>query len=176
MQISGLLVRGLLSGVIGQPPRGQAPAAPRGGDTLSGADGSTTPLLGDRTASSVARQILETYDVTHITPRQFSEMLQRMREAGLISEADFNELVKIRNDLNEAGVEPDEVVDLLAFYRKRLQRLELWGGEEDQATLNTIKEMWQKRLEWLEKVATARQTGVSSLALGMSAVALDEKI
>lgn len=174
MQISGLLIRGLLSGVIGQPPRGQAPA-PQVGDAVFGLNGSANSLLDDEPPSSVGRQILEAYDVTHITPRQFSEMLQRMREAGLISEAEFNELVRIRHDLHEAGIEPDEVVDLLAFYRKRLQRLELWGGEEDQPTLNAIKLMWQKRLEWLEKVATARQVGASSLALGTSAMAIDEK-
>ncbi|ASV76893.1 hypothetical protein THTE_4292 [Thermogutta terrifontis] len=177
MQIPGLFIRGLLTGGLGPSSRTGQTEAAQTGQTAENESPSTllTGLLtGDEGRLSVARRILESYDVTHITPRQFSEMLEKMRDAGLITDAEFNELAKIRTDLSEAGVEPDEAVDLLSFYQQRLRRLELWGEENPDGTLPTLRTAWEKRLQWLEKVATARQNATASLPPTSPAINLDE--
>ncbi|MEJ5341962.1 MAG: hypothetical protein WHT09_10365 [Thermogutta sp.] len=177
MQIPGLLIRGLLTGGLGPSSRTGQTEAPQTGQSAE--KNSTSALLagllsGDEGRLSLVRSILESYDVTHITPRQFSEMLEKMRDAGLVTDAEFHELAKIRVDLSEAGVEPDEAVDLLSFYRQRLRRLELWGDENPDGTLPALRTAWEKRLQWLEKVATARQNTAAGLPAASPAINLDE--
>ncbi|WP_347244943.1 hypothetical protein [Thermogutta sp.] len=177
MQIPGLLIRGLLAGGLGASSRTGSTEAAQTAQTSEW--NSTSAILagllaGDDGRLSLVRGILASYDVTHITPRQFSEMLEKMRDAGLITDAEFNELAKIRMDLNEAGVEPDEAMDLLSFYQQRLRRLELWGEEDLDGALPALRTAWEKRLQWLEKVATARQNAAVNLPPHSPAVNLDE--
>lgn len=164
MQIPGLSLRSFLSGVLGQSSLNSAP------ETISPGPAAGSKSLQDLLSpvsepSSLLAQILESYDVRHITPRQLTEMLQKLREAGFLTEEEFSDLGQIRNDLTEAGIEPDEALDLIRFYQQRLERLKLWQEEQDNPALQRLQFNWQKRLEWLEKVATARQNGLSQTAL-----------
>ncbi len=63
-------------------------------------------------------EIVAQYDVTRITPSAYSEMLQKLRAAGAISDAELQELSVVRLDLERAGVSPDETVDWLEKFRE----------------------------------------------------------
>jgi hypothetical protein len=159
MQIPGTLLGGLLSGVIGQATRSpehnsQAKTEPTDGTTASE---SLNTLLARSGVQSLGQEILKSYDVTHITPRQFSEMLQKLRESGVISEEEYLDLTQIRRDLTDAGIEADEPVDLLDFYQKLMRKLQLMLSLASTESVDEIQQTLQraeKHLEWLEKVST----------------------
>jgi len=159
MQIPGTLLGGLLSGVIGQATRSpeqssQTKSEPTGVKT---ANETLNALLARGGVQSLGQEILKSYDVTHITPRQFSEMLQKLRESGVISEEEYLDLTQIRRDLTEAGIEADEPVDLLDFYQKLMRKLQLMLSLASTESIDGIQQTLQraeKHLEWLEKVST----------------------
>jgi len=159
MQIPGTLLGGLLSGVIGQATRSpeqssQTKSEPTGVKT---ANETLNALLARSGVQSLGQEILKSYDVTHITPRQFSEMLQKLRESGVISEEEYLDLTQIRRDLTEAGIEADEPVDLLDFYQKLMRKLQLMLSLASTESIDGIQQTLQraeKHLEWLEKVST----------------------
>jgi len=123
--------------------------------------------------SSSFRQILSKYDISSITPRQFSEMLQKLHQSGTISGQQYQDLSQIRTDLDASGVQPDEEVDLVKFYSQKLNKAQgaaaaaqtksssLPAGQSQ--SLTTM----QQRLEWLRKVSTIQSdpaAGINSLA------------
>jgi len=59
-------------------------------------------------SSSALREILSQYDVRDISPRTFSEMLQRLHRAGVLADSEYQDLSLIRMDLEREGVSPDE--------------------------------------------------------------------
>lgn len=160
MQIPATFLRGLFSGVVGQPPR---PAEQSDQSKPQSADDKTLnealmTMLGHSGRPSLL-EILKEYDVTHITPRQFSQMLQKLRESGNITEQEYAELAQIRRDLLEAGIEADEPVDLLDFYQKLIRKLQLMqslGTAESTDDLQTSLQRAEKHLKWLEKISTLR--------------------
>ena len=70
------------------------------------------------------REILSQYDMTDITPNDFSKLIQQMSEKGAISQKDAQELSSIRVDLENAGVNSDESVNLLEFYQKQIVKVQ----------------------------------------------------
>jgi len=141
MQISSLLSKYL------DPSSGARRSEPQevAGRTSSGEEAASAPPA-SASSSRAAREILGRYDVTDITPRQFSEMIQSLRQAGAVTEEQFQELSSIRIDLDLQGVDPDESLDLLEFYTDQLQ-----DAQDDQAAplISTI----ERRLDWLRKAA-----------------------
>ena len=101
------------------------------------------------------RGILSDYDVTDITPREFSEMLTELRDAGAISDEDFQELSQIRIDLDRDGVDSDDSIDLVAYHTRKLQEAEKAAPGE---TGGTSAENLGRRLAWLQKLATAQSS------------------
>ncbi len=104
--------------------------------------------------SAALGETLARYDVTDISPTEFSEMIQKLYESGAISEQEMQQLAAVRLDLDAAGVEPDESIDLLEFYTERIDKLNRLTddsealpkhAEQFSATLN--------RLDWIEKFA-----------------------
>jgi hypothetical protein len=108
------------------------------------------------------RQILAEYDVANISPRAFSEMLQKLRQAGALSEKDFQELASIRLDLDNEGVGPDERVNLLELYAKKLNsiREQRDANPAAAASRQAMQASLQHQLEWLQKSAQLH-TGAS---------------
>ena len=154
MQITSLLSRYLdTSGIrhgaeaIGQAvlPQAEKPVAE---ESPSGQD------------SAAVRQILSQYDVTSISPRQFSEMLQKLHQSGAITDQQFQDFSQVRSELDQAGVEPDEKTDLVRFYTKRLDQARDSGKEalDKTGTLpagqTAMISSIEQRLQWLQKVAT----------------------
>ena len=117
-----------------------------------------------RLASGVAaRNVLETYDVTKITPRQFTEMIQRLFDARAISQQEFDQLAAIRLELDVAGIDPDQSVDLLQFYRDKIEETQRQGGRDA-----AVPDALRHRLDWIEKFALVQ---ASPEAFGLDALA-----
>jgi tryptophan 2,3-dioxygenase len=123
--------------------------------------------------SSAFRQILSQYDVSSITPRQFSEMLQKLHQSGTISDQQYQSLSQIRTELDASGVQPNEEVDLVKFYSQKLNTVQGAAVANQSKTgslpagppqsLGTV----QQRLDWLRKVSTIQNdpdAGINSLA------------
>ena len=76
------------------------------------------------TPTAAMREILSHYDMTDITPNDFSKLIQQLSDKGTISQKDTQELSSIRVDLENAGVGPDESVNLLEFYQQRIAKVQ----------------------------------------------------
>lgn len=125
----------------------EAPSAPNGASLDSSA--------GDATA---LREVLGRYDVTHISPRQFSQMLRELRETGALDAPDVDRLTQILVDLDAEGIDPEEELDLVEFYTHRLDelqdRLEDSGSDEEAfAGVAPALAAVEQRLDWLTKFA-----------------------
>lgn len=112
------------------------------------------PSTGTRDA---LRQIVADYDVRNISPRAFSEMLQRLRQAGALPEADFQDLSTIRLDLEHEGVEADQQVNLLEIYARKLNTLR--EDRDAAAGLQAGQNAVRRRLEWLGRFAQIQTSG-----------------
>jgi transaldolase len=118
------------------------------------ADASATGAASSSPSSSRLREILAGYDVSNISPKAFSELLQKLQQSGLISDKDLQELSQIRTDLDREGVAPDQRVNLLEKYAKRVQAAEqadtLQAAGTDASTASL-----RRCLDWLAKFAAA---------------------
>ncbi len=129
-----------------------APGAAR--DSASPSPASLRELLTsppDKPADILAR-----YDLTDITPREFSQMLAELHQAGLLTDEQFRELNEIRKDLASADVLPQEKIHLLDFYRRLLEKAERLGTDDTPGEASGQVADWRRRLAWLEKLASAQ--------------------
>lgn len=160
MQIGATLLRGLLTGITNQTTKSSDENVASSQKKAATSDSGTLNALLDVGSSSQAvswQEILKDYDLSDITPQQFSKMLQRLRDANLIDDKDFASLSLVRSDLAEAGIESNESVDLLAFYRRFIHRLQMTESQDAStasASASARLEQAQKNLQWLEKVTT----------------------
>jgi hypothetical protein len=124
-------------------------------------------------ASAALRDIVSQYDVTSISPREFSEMLQRMHQAGVLGDSQFQELSLIRLDLDSEGIGANEKINLVDLYQKKLQKL-LSQQQEAAESGNAVAggavalEVFQRRLEWLQKVVMM-QSSPDAIGFDLSA-------
>jgi hypothetical protein len=171
MEIAGVLTAGkFLSSALeqlGKPSQPQVAAHGRPAETPAtpGGPGDATPLL---------REILARYDVTNISPREFSEMIRDLHEAGALTGEEFQELSLIRVDLDLQQVDPDETLDLVDFYldklvelRRSLDDFESGADRLADSQPSQVASV-ERRLRWLEKLA-AIHTGTD--AAGLDALA-----
>ena len=138
------------------------PAAP--GKRTEPAEGSGRPMLADLAAqahpgsapSAALRTILSSYDVADITPRDFSEMLQKLYELGAISDEEFKSLALVRLDLEQDDVDPDQEINLVDYYAAKLGRGQLFGEHLDpkaSSTSESSEGAVRRRLDWMRKLA-----------------------
>jgi hypothetical protein len=109
-------------------------------------------------ASSPLREILAQYDVTDITPREFSEMLHKMHKSGVVAEDELKDLSLIRGDLDRDGIDPDESINLVDYYANKLRKQ---PPEFDASALSGDEpspEVLKRRLDWLEKLALVQSS------------------
>ena len=121
------------------------------GRALKTADLRTPSTAGGRSAAGA---ILARYDVTRISPTEFSEMIQKLRQADAVSESEFQELAAIRLDLESAGVKPDESVNLMDFYARKVKELQGKFENADAAAARQQLGPVLRRLDWVQKFAT----------------------
>lgn len=160
MRISGILAG--LSELAQQARREPVgPASP-----IAGPAQKTRPV-GLAASPAALRRVLARYDVTNISPRDFSEMIQRLYEAGAIDDAQLQELAAVRLDLEQADIRPDESIDLLDFYARRIEKAQRRFDDGDGPARTQLAPLL-RRLEWIEKLAvlhdTAGELGLNALA------------
>ncbi|MEI8375388.1 MAG: hypothetical protein WCJ35_21420 [Planctomycetota bacterium] len=115
------------------------------------------------TPTAAMREILSRYDMADITPNDFSKLIQQLSDKGTISQKDMQELSSIRVDLENAGVGPDESVNLLDFYQQRIAKVQDAAAHSpDAATAQPNIDLLVGRLSWLQKFAAVRQQGALS--------------
>src|SRR5271157_3682686 len=119
--------------------------------------------------TAAMREILSHYDMTDITPSDFSKLIQQLSDKGTISQKDTQELSSIRVDLENAGVNPDESVNLLDFYQQRIAKVQDAAAQStNPGAAQPNIDLLVGRLNWLQKFAALGQQGSSS---GVNAVA-----
>lgn len=140
-------------------PGGRKRGPIEGGSGAPNALSPAAPSWGSQRSWELLRDILGRYDLRQITPRQFARLLEELRQAQLLSEADWQQLTQILADLTQEGIEPDEPVDLLRFYTKKLQQLQDSLQEDDHpafAQMGSVLMAVQKRWEWVTRLALLR--------------------
>lgn len=126
------------------------------GDVVSAVVGQESERSPEGTAAF--RRIASQYDVTQITPRDFSEMLQKLYRAGALDEQQWQQLSVARLDLDLEKIDPDETVNLVDFYTDKLQQ-RLREEADAQGSTGTLPsdrlslEPVQNLLSWMEKFA-----------------------
>ena len=168
MEISGVLAAAkFVSTALGNLVRRSEPADVAQGKPVEPSASQPAPSAASQTAF---QEILGLYDVKDISPRDFSEMIQKLYEAGALTDQELQELSLVRMDLDLEGVDPDESLDLVEFYFDKLR--ELQGGREDlagsdgsaSADRSALAASIQLRLDWLAKAATI-QSGPDAIHL-----------
>jgi len=140
-----------------RPTNGSGPEAT---ETSGGSVLSPSRMLAD---------IVGHYDVTDITPAEFSELIHKLSEAGVLADSDLETLAAVRVELEAEGVDADESVDLLEFYSDRLERLRR-DLQTERGSLALKKQFGDvlRRLQWLQKLAVIH-SDPSSLGLDATA-------
>jgi hypothetical protein len=158
MQITGLSAGYADSGTVGRRSDLLAAVTGKGGQQSAGGVG------GPNATMDLLKGIVSQYDLTDITPRDFSEMLRELRDAGAITDAEYGDLAQIRLDMDTENLDPDDSLDLVKFYEKTLDRAR--NADESEKASPTLAAMG-RRLDWLEKVAILQE---SPDAAGMNAL------
>ena len=105
-------------------------------------------------ATATLADILAKYDVTDITPTEFSEMIQKLYEAEAITEAELQQLTAIRHDLDMSGVDPESSLDLLEFYAESIEKAQRrFEDHENGPPPSEQMGPRLRRLDWIEKFA-----------------------
>ncbi len=89
----------------------------------TGAEATESPAGSVLSPSRLMADIVAHYDVTDITPAEFSELIHKLAEAGGLAGAELETLAAVRVELEAEGVDADESIDLVEFYADRLERL-----------------------------------------------------
>ena len=148
------VLSGLLS-PLAKPSQPEEPAQPAAAGPLKAPKPHPEPPPG---ATAALRSILVRYDVTEISPRQFSAMLEELHKTGALSEEELNQLGLILLDLDAEHVDLDESLDLVKFYSEKLDKLQEQledgeVGEEASSGVASSLAAVQSRLNWLTKFA-----------------------
>jgi len=133
-------------------------------EALAGKQGAEPQGPGGASLASItaARDVLQKYDVTDITPTQFSSMVQELFEAGVINDRDLGQLATIRLELDAEGFDADDSIDLLEFYQDKVEDL----ARQTSGTADAPAAIRQ-RLDWIQKFAMVQE---NPFAVGLNEV------
>ncbi len=149
MQITGLSAGYADSGAVGRRNELLAAANGKEGDQNARGTGGPNAMM------DLLTGIVSQYDLEDITPRDFSEMLRELRDAGVLTEAEYGDLAQIRLDMDLENLDPDDSLDLVEFYGKTLDRARHTDeSEKASAALDSMG----RRLDWLQKVAILQES------------------
>jgi hypothetical protein len=169
MQINGIarqLLGPLQFDSAPSPPAGNAPA-------VGGAEPAGNDLVTDR--GSAFHEILSRYDVTQITPREFSNLVQELHAAGEIDDAEFRELARMRLELEQGEYGPDDQLSLVDFFEDKLRRqADEFESARAQATPQVAATLDEapytaeakRQLEWIRKFAIVQASGADAVDVG----------
>jgi hypothetical protein len=117
---------------------------------LKPGDSSTISSSASRAAMN---EILKKYDVTDITPEDFTKMIAQLHDANAISDQEFQNLSSIRTDLESQGVKCDQSVNLVELYGDNLRKAEEEAGDKPNAAGQQKLATMTRKLDWLQKFA-----------------------
>jgi hypothetical protein len=170
MEITGVLTAGkLLSSALehlGKRSQTDETGRSQPGEMPATAFGAAAP--------TAVQDIAARYDLTRISPQEFSEMIRRLYEAGALTDQQYQELSQIRVDLDQEHVDPDETLNLIQFYLAKLRKLQgpmegmLSVGKSTAAVASSEVAAAERRLQWLQKFA-AIQTAPERFGLDAEA-------
>jgi hypothetical protein len=158
MQVGKLGLNQMAAAFFGPKQEQSGAASVASGDSPASAAADTSPAT-----NITYRQILANYDVTNITPRQYSQLIHELHAAGAINDADLQELSGVRFELDRAEYDPDEPVNLVELFQKRLDNL--LQAAKDAATDREDSDLppeeraqilaqTKRQIDWLKKFAT----------------------
>ena len=143
------------------------PGKPSGGGSSAGAVQTLTPNTPPASgATSQVRDILSHYDFQQISPREFSEMVQKLQEAGAVSDGDAKELAQMRMEMDLAQASPDDPIDLVDFFSRKMKDQQNQadnmasknpGGFDRNAYLAPT----QRQLQWVQKFAAIQSSAAT---------------
>ncbi len=131
---------------------------------------SPPPAAPSQGIGSVFRQILSRYDIREISPREFSELIGRLKEANQISDAELKELSAMRVELDLAKADPDQPIDVLKFFTQKLRAQEDQASRPgsrgaDAAAIEGVLAPIRRQVAWARKFAIAVSDGAGVDAL-----------
>ncbi|MBX7072153.1 MAG: hypothetical protein K1X71_03315 [Pirellulales bacterium] len=160
MQINKLSPGQLVAPILGKA--NESGAAGIAADAAAGESQNGSSTVGH----AAFRQIMEDYDVTQITPREFSSLIRELHAAGAINETEMQELSSIRFELDRANVAPDEEVNLVEMFTDRLKKLTTGvtdaamdgsSSDTDPESRERSLSLAQRQMEWVSKFDAIRQ-------------------
>lgn len=147
-------IQQLMQGYSDVLPRSRRPAPP----TAATPAGAQPPEAGSSAARiGAVSRIVAQYDVSKITPTELGELAQKLFDAGAISASEMQELLAMRSDLEDAGFDADQRIDLLEFYRERVDRIDRQAAANGSPAEKQALAAELKKLDWAEKLATAHR-------------------
>ena len=144
----------LLAGYADQATAGKRNDRVESGDLQTADQVSQSPTL-SAGITALLRQVSARYNVTEITPREFSDMVDQLHQAGALTDGQMQELARVRVDLDLENVDADEEVDLVDFYADKLD--ELLSMEKDGGRSPDVAQA-EKLLAWMEKFAVIQSS------------------
>jgi len=96
-------------------------------------------------STSAMAEVMRNYDLTEMTPTQFSEMIQKLRDNGSLTDAEYSQLAQLRAAMESDGIASDQAINVLNYCSQKCQAL-------------------QKQADALEKGSTTRASAEKSLA------------
>jgi hypothetical protein len=132
-----------------------------GGFNVKAAERAVTAKLQSRLATPTAamRQVLSQYDMTNITPNSFANLVQQLSAKGAISPKDAQQLAAIPGELQNAGVGPNDSVNLLEFYQEQISKVQGAAAQSSSPAAEASFSQLVGRMQSLAKLAAARQPG-----------------
>jgi hypothetical protein len=80
-------------------------------------------------------------------------MVQKLQQSGSISPQDAKDLAAIRMDLEQAGIDPDQSINLVDFYRERVQKAQEKLDDNPGNVQQQQLQSQRQRLQWMETLA-----------------------
>ena len=108
--------------------------------------------------TAMLRQVASHYNVTEITPREFSDMLDALHQAGALPDEQLQQLARIRVDLDLENIDPDEEVDLVDFYADKLDDLSRTEEDSLSSARSPDARHTEQLLAWMEKFAVIQSS------------------
>ena len=156
-------IKGILGGLSSVLPTGSSEKQPKTQEPSPG-DVTPAPVSFSPLSQHAVVEILSRYDVTQITARDFSQLIQELKQSGAITSADQDELALLRLELDQQGIDPDEPLDLVDLLQRKLQTQERELSKLEDKQGNTIDRSEAlaatlRQMDWISKFAFVHQSG-----------------
>ncbi|MDZ4783813.1 MAG: hypothetical protein SGJ19_26495 [Planctomycetia bacterium] len=126
------------------------------GVDIEGKIGQSAPQQPETESSVNAPE--DAFDLSSITPDDFSELIDQLRANGQLSAEGYRELLGVRLELDRARAPHDQPVDVVSLLQAKLadqQQFQTPGG-------GAHADLTKRQLQWLNSIGTPQ--GINALA------------